>query len=81
MITIRIPAPSSLLVANLLGALGLLVIVLAVGMLAGWPWALLTGGIFLVLLSLVATSHAAQAEAANATEGERARLTEVPSAA
>jgi hypothetical protein len=84
-ITIRMPAPSSLLVANLLGAVGLLVIVAAVGMLVGWSWALLTGGIFLVGLSLVATSHAAAAAEETArkavTDGDHARLTEVQSAA
>lgn len=75
MITIRIPAPSSLLVANLMGLLGLLVIVGAVAILAGLAWALLTAGLLLVGLSLIATSHAAQAEA------DKRGLTEVPRAA
>jgi uncharacterized membrane protein len=75
-ITIRIPAPSSLLVANLMGLLGLLAVVVAVGLLAGWAWALLTVGVVLVGLSLIATSHAAAAEA----QGD-ARPAEVPRAA
>jgi len=57
MITFRIPAPSSLLLVNLVGLLGLLSIVLAVGLLAGWPWALLAGGVIMVGLSVIGATH------------------------
>lgn len=69
MVTIRIPAPSSLLAANLLGALGLILAVVAVGGLAGFWWALLTGGLALVLLSVISLTYAG----AGAGEGEAAR--------
>lgn len=62
MVTIRIPAPSSMLLANLLGVLGLIAVVTAVGGLLGVWWAVLAGGAFAVALSMVAASHAAVAE-------------------
>jgi fluoride ion exporter CrcB/FEX len=56
----RIPAPSGELLANLLGVVGLLCVVLAVGGLAGWWWSLLTAGGFCVGLSVVASVNAEQ---------------------
>lgn len=61
MIEIRIPVPRGLL-ANLVGLLGLLAAVLAVGGLTGnWWWSLLVGGLVTVGLSYVAQTHAATA--------------------
>lgn len=60
MITIRIPGPSSVLAVNLLGALGLLAVVLAVGGLAGVWWAVLATGVALLGLSVIASTHLAQ---------------------
>lgn len=59
MVTIRIPAPSSMLVANLLGVLGLIGVVVAIGGLAGWWWALLAGGVFAVGLAVIAQANLA----------------------
>ncbi|MGH3978097.1 MAG: hypothetical protein ACRDRZ_03685 [Pseudonocardiaceae bacterium] len=61
-ITIKIPAPTSVLAMNLLGALGLVAIVVAVAGLAGVWWAVLTGGVALVGLSVIASTHLEQAE-------------------
>lgn len=64
MLTIRVPVPSSMLVANLLGVLGLLCITLAVGGLTGnWWWSALAGGVVLVALSIVAATHVAAEQA------------------
>lgn len=54
MLTIRIPAPSSTLVTSLLGFSGLVAIVVAVGMLAGFAWALLGAGVITVALCFIA---------------------------
>ncbi|MFJ8818200.1 hypothetical protein [Amycolatopsis thermoflava] len=64
--TIRIPAPSSMLLANLLGVLGLVAVVVAVGGLAGWWWAVLAGGLVGVGLSVIALSNLAADEPAGA---------------
>jgi peptidoglycan/LPS O-acetylase OafA/YrhL len=61
-IRIRIPAPSSMLLANLLAVLGLVAVVAAVGGLAGVWWAVLTGGLFAVVLGWVGMTYAAAAE-------------------
>lgn len=71
MVTFRIPAPSSVLVVNVLGILGLFSIVLAVGFLAGWAWALLSGGIVLVGLSLIGATHVDSGALATVTELDR----------
>ena len=66
-IRIRVPHPSSTLVNNVLGVLGLIAIVVAIGGLAGWLWALLAGGIVAVTLCLIGstwTEPLAPAEAA-----------------
>lgn len=82
MITIRIPAPSSMLVANLIGVLGLLLMLAATWVLAGAPWALLAAGGVLVSLSLIATAHASAAATVGAVVDDgQPRLAEVPSAA
>lgn len=59
MVTIRIPAPSSMAVVNLLGVFGLLAIVGAIGGLAGWLWALGVAGLFMVTMSVIAATHVA----------------------
>lgn len=60
---IRIPAPPPGLLGNLLGLLGLALIVVAVGMLAGAGWAVLAAGGQLLGLSVIsATGQHAQAE-------------------
>jgi hypothetical protein len=56
-VTIRISAPSSMLVANVVGVLGLAAVVVAIGGLAGLWWALLAGGLVLVGLSVIAATH------------------------
>lgn len=66
MVTIRIPAPSSLLVANVVGVLGLVAVVLAIGGLAGGWWAALVGGLCLVGLSAIALTHVADTTASTA---------------
>lgn len=59
MLTIRIPAPSSMLTINLLGVFGLLGITVAVGGLAhNWWWSVLVGGAVSVGLSVIAATHA-----------------------
>lgn len=62
MITIRIPAPTSVLAVNLLGALGLIAIVVAVAGLAGVWWAVLTAGLAMVGLAVVASTNLEQVE-------------------
>lgn len=68
MTEIRIPVPRLPhgLAANLLGLVGLVAVVLAVGGLTGnWWWSVLLGGLISVGLSYVAQTHAAaQAEPA-----------------
>lgn len=58
-IRIRVPHPSSTLLNNLLGVLGLVAIVVAVGGLAGWMWSLLAGGIFAVTLCVIGSTYTA----------------------
>lgn len=53
-IRLRVPAPSGVLASNLLGVVGLVLIVAAVGMLAGTGWATLAAGIIATALALVA---------------------------
>lgn len=60
MITIKVPAPSSVLVVNLLGVLGLIAIVVAVGGLAGLWWALLAAGVAMLGVSMAASTHLEQ---------------------
>ncbi|UUV34388.1 hypothetical protein NQK81_13335 [Amycolatopsis roodepoortensis] len=85
-IRIRIPAPSSMAVANLLAVLGLVAIVVAVGgMLGVWP-AVLTGGVFAVVLGWVGMAQAAAVEqappaAASTAPAPVVRAAEEPSAA
>jgi hypothetical protein len=67
MVTIRIPVPSGILASNLLGVVGLLAIVVAIGALAGWPWALLAGGVFAVALTALAQAGARESAGAQPT--------------
>lgn len=59
---IRVPAPSSMLLANLLAVLGLVAVVVAVGGLAGAWWATLTGGLLAIGVAWAAMANAAAAE-------------------
>lgn len=62
-ITVRVPKPSSELLANLLGVVGLLGVAVAVGGLTGnWWWTLGVASAFAVFLSVVATTKAETAE-------------------
>jgi hypothetical protein len=71
-IRIRIPHPSSTLVNNVLGVLGLVAIIVAVGGLAGWLWALGVAGIFAVTLCLIGSTYAPAAlPPAELADGER----------
>lgn len=54
MMTVRIPVPSANAVTNLLGVLGLVAVVVAIGGLAGVWWALLAAGVVAVTLSVLA---------------------------
>lgn len=60
---VRIPLPSSMAVTNVLGVLGLVAIVVAVAMLAGAGWAVGTGGVFAVAVSVLAQTAAARGAA------------------
>lgn len=62
----RIPVPSSLLVTNLLGLFGLVAVVVAVGLLAGFAWALLGAGVIAVGLSALAQNAVRPASTAAA---------------
>lgn len=64
MVTIRIPAPSSESVTNILGAASLLAIIVAIGLLTDWRWALLSGGVIGAGLALLAQNKGS-AEAGN----------------
>ena len=72
MVTIRIPAMPRGTFSNLLGLVGLLTIVLAVGGLTGnWWWSGLVAGVVAVGLSYIAHMNAAQAEARPARDVTR----------
>jgi len=50
-VRIKLPIITAGLISNLLGVFGLIALVVAVGGLAGWWWALVAGGVFAVALS------------------------------
>lgn len=54
----RIPMPSSMLVTNVLGVLGLVAVIVAVGLLTSFAWALLTCGLVAVGLCALAQNAA-----------------------
>lgn len=56
-IRIRVPHPSSMLLLNVLGVLGLVAVVVAVGGLAGWLFGLLVAGVAMVGLCLIGYTH------------------------
>jgi hypothetical protein len=70
-VLIRIPAPPQGLAGNLLGLLGLALIVVAVGMLAGAGWAVLAAGGQLLGLSVISATHSAQQQATSAEDAPR----------
>lgn len=83
MTEIRIPVPRLPrgLVANLVGLLGLLGVVLAVGGLTGnWWWSVLAGGLVAVGLSYVAQMHAAAEDASAEAEAVGSKLRAVVAA-
>lgn len=74
MVTLKIPAPSSMLVINLLGLFGLVGVAVAVGGLThNWWWSLAVAAIEAVFLSVTAATHLAKAEA-KAAESSPATL-------
>lgn len=80
MVTIRIPALPRGLFTNLLGVAGLVAVVVAIGALTDWRWALLAAGVFAVALHVVAQLNA-EPEAGGQEDGaERPRLAAARSA-
>lgn len=73
-VSFTIPAPSSMLVSNLLGVLGLVAVIVAVGLLAGFAWALLGAGVACVALCALAQNAASRP----ATRAAGASLKAVP---
>lgn len=70
----RVPAPSSTALLNLLGVLGVLSIVVAIGVLTSWPWGLMAFGVVAVAFTVLAqTSADAPARPAAVTGIETAR--------
>lgn len=70
-VRVRVPAPSGLLMTNLLGAAGLLLFVFAIGALTDWRWGVLAlGASLLALVGLVQTAARAAAVQAAAKPGE-----------
>lgn len=76
-IRIRVPRIPAGLVSNLLGLAGLVAVVVAVGGLTGnvW-WAVLTGGVFAVVLAVIAQTQTV----APARDTAAPHLTQVPRA-
>lgn len=71
---VRLPAISHDLVSNILGVLGLLGIVVAVGGLTGnWLWSLLTASLMLVAVSYTSYAAARPARSAPAARSGPAR--------
>lgn len=60
MVTVRIPVPvpSTMLVSNLLGLLGLAGMIVAIGALTDWRWALLAASVALLGLAVIGLTHA-----------------------
>lgn len=72
-VQLRIPRPSSMLVVNLLGTLGLLGLVIAVGGLThNFWWSLLVISVAAVAVAFVLTTHMADDEQAEAESPGRA---------
>jgi succinate-acetate transporter protein len=63
-IRIRIPAPSSMLLANVLAVLSLAAVIAGIGGLAGAWWAVLAGGVLGLVVAYAAMMNAAAAEQA-----------------
>jgi hypothetical protein len=62
-VKLNIPVPSSMLVVNILGVLGLAGLTVSAGALSGnWWWSLLAGSVILIVLAVVASSHLAVAQ-------------------
>lgn len=65
-VSFYVPRPSSMLVSNLLGVLGLVAVIVAVGLLAGFAWGLLAAGVIGVGLSALAQNAVRPAQHAAA---------------
>lgn len=63
-IRFKVPHPGNLLVLNLLGVLGLVAVVIAVGGLAGFLWGLLVAGVAMVTLCLIGYTYVAAGQPA-----------------
>lgn len=77
MVTVRIPAPSATTLTNLLGAFGLVAVIVAVGGLAGVWWALLTAGVVAVGVSVLAQNRGPSVSAAAASDAPTRELRRV----
>lgn len=77
MVTVRIPSPSPSAVTNLLGLAGLVAVVVAVGLLAGWAWALLAAGGVAVGLSVLAQNTTSAPRAAAVSDAPTRELKRV----
>jgi hypothetical protein len=60
LVTLRVPTPSANTITNVLGGLGLIAVVIAIGALTDWRWGMLAAGVFAVILCVLAQTTAAQ---------------------
>ncbi len=73
MVTVRVPTPSANAITNVLGALGLIAIVVAIGALTDWRWGLLAAGVFATALCVLAQTSAAEQTSVSELDAHRHR--------
>lgn len=74
MTVVRIPALRPGVASNALGVAGLVGLVVSIGGLAGWPWAVLTAAVFAIALAVIAQN----AQAADGADEATRRLLHEP---